>query len=108
MKALWSAAQGVEGGEVKIDQLVWPLSLADKTLSEALSGHAATFSWQELMNGEAAQSRQLRHFIKINPVLDYGALQPGGKATAGVRQTASDWISAANSARKSILPARCR
>jgi len=90
MKALSFAAQGVEGGEVKIDQLVWPLSLADKTLSEVLSGHAATFSWQELMNGEAVQSRQLRHFIEINPVLDFGALQPGGKATAGVRQAASD------------------
>jgi hopanoid biosynthesis associated RND transporter like protein HpnN len=42
------------------------------------------------MNGEAAQSRQLRHFIEINPVLDFGSLQPGGKATAGVRQAASE------------------
>jgi hopanoid biosynthesis associated RND transporter like protein HpnN len=90
MKALSFAAQGVEGGQVKIDQLAWPLSLANKTLSEVLSGNAATFSWQELMNGEAAKSRQLRHFIEINPVLDFEALQPGAKATAGVRQAASD------------------
>jgi uncharacterized protein len=90
MKTLSFAAQGVEGGEVKIDQLVWPLSLAERTLSEVLSGNAATFSWQELMNGEAAKSRQLRHFIEINPVLDFGALQPGTKATAGVRQAASE------------------
>jgi len=90
MKALSFVAQGVEGGQVKIDQLVWPLSLANKTLSEVLSDHAATFSWQELMNGETAQSRQLRHFIEINPVLDFGSLQPGGKATAGVRRAASE------------------
>jgi len=90
MNALSFTAQGVLGGQVKIDQLVWPLSLADKTLSEVLSGSAASFSWQELMNGEPAQSRQLRHFIEINPVLDFGALQPGAEATAGVRQAASD------------------
>jgi hopanoid biosynthesis associated RND transporter like protein HpnN len=90
MRALSFTAQGVQGGEVKIDQLVWPLSLADKTLSEVLSGNAATFSWQELMNGEAAHSRRLRHFIEINPVLDFAALQPGAKATAAVRQAASD------------------
>jgi len=90
MKALSFTAQGVEGGQVNIDQLAWPLSLADKTLSEVLSGNAATFSWQELMNGEAAQSRQLRHFIELDPVLDFGALQPGAKATDAVRQAASD------------------
>jgi uncharacterized protein len=90
MKALSFVAQGVEGGQVKIDQLVWPLSLADKTLSDLLSGHAATFSWQELMSGEPARARQLRHFIEIDPVLDFASLQPGAKATAGVRQAASD------------------
>jgi hypothetical protein len=90
MKALSFTAQGVGSGQVNIDQLAWPLSLADKTLSEVLSGNAATFSWQELINGAAAQSRQLRHFIEINPVLDFGALQPGAKATAAVRKAASD------------------
>jgi len=90
MKSLSFTAQGVLGGQVRIDQLVWPLSLADKTLSEVLSDGAASFSWQELMNGEAPKSRQLRHFIEINPVLDFGSLQPGAKATAGVRQAASD------------------
>jgi len=106
MKALSFAAQGVEGGEVKIDQLVWPLSLADKTLSEVLSGHAATFSWQELMNGEAVQSRQLRHFIEINPVLDFCSRAAKQPREFGKRHLI--WISAANSAQKSILPAKCR
>ena len=90
MRALSFVAQGVEGGQVKIDQLAWPLSLADKMLSDLLSGHAATFSWQELMSGKPAQTRELRHFIEIDPVLDFASLQPGAKATAGVRQAASD------------------
>jgi hypothetical protein len=70
MKSLSFTAQGVLGGQITIDQLVWPLSLAAKTLSEVLSDGAASFSWQELMNGEVPQFRQLRHFIEINPVLD--------------------------------------
>jgi hopanoid biosynthesis associated RND transporter like protein HpnN len=90
LKALSFAAQGVEGGQVKIDQLAWPLSLADKTLSDVLSGKPATFSWQELARGQAARSSQLRHFIEINPVLDFGELQPGARATAGIRQAAAD------------------
>ena len=32
MKALSFAADGVQGGEIKLDQLAWPLSLAGKTL----------------------------------------------------------------------------
>jgi hopanoid biosynthesis associated RND transporter like protein HpnN len=90
MKALSFAAEGVEGGQVKIEQLAWPLALAEKTLNEVLSRNAATFSWQELVHGRHAQSRQLRHFIEIDPLLDFGALQPGAKATAGVRQIAAD------------------
>jgi len=90
LKALSFAAQGVEGGQVRIDQLAWPLSLADKTLSDVLSGKPATFSWQELTRGQPAQSSQLRHFVEINPVLDFGELQPGARATAGIRRAVVD------------------
>ena len=90
LKALSFAAQGVDGGQLKIDQLAWPLSLADKTLSDLLSGKPATFSWQELARGQPAKPSQLRHFVEINPVLDFGELQPGAKATAGIRQAAAD------------------
>ena len=90
MKALSLAAQGVAGGQIKIDQLAWPLALTESTLIDVLAGHAATFSWQELVHGQRPQSRQLRHFIAIDPLLDFGALQPGAKATAGVQQAVAD------------------
>jgi uncharacterized protein len=90
LKALSFAAQGVVGGQVKLDQLEWPLSLADKTLTEVLSGNAAAFSWQELVQGKQPDPRQLRHFIEIEPALDFGALQPGARATAAVRQAVTD------------------
>src|ERR1700722_6166721 len=63
MKALSFAADGVQGGEIKLDQLAWPLSLADSTLSDVFAGKPATFSWQELAQGSRPQTTQLRHFI---------------------------------------------
>jgi uncharacterized protein len=90
MQALGFAANGVQGGELKLDQLAWPLSLAEKTLSDVLAGKPATFSWQTLVQGAPPQAAQLRHFIEVQPVLDYSALQPGRKATDGIRQAAAD------------------
>src|SRR5260370_36719129 len=33
---------------------------------------------------------QLRHFIEVAPILDFGALQPGRKATDGIQRSAAD------------------
>src|SRR5260370_8806425 len=90
MKGLSFAADGVLGGEIKLDQLVWPLSLADKTLSDVLAGKPATFSWQELVQGSQPRKMQLRHFIEVQPILDFAALQPGRKATDGIQRSAAD------------------
>jgi hopanoid biosynthesis associated RND transporter like protein HpnN len=90
MNALSLAAKGVLGGHIKPDGLVWPLSMAEKTLNNVLSGKQATFSWQELVHGRPSEARQLRHFIEIQPVLDFSALQPGHKATERIRQAAAD------------------
>ncbi len=90
MKALSFAAQGVERGQLKADQLVWPLSLAEKTLNAVSSGNSATFSWQELVQGHPSQAGQLRHFIEIQPVLDFAALQPGREATEGIHRAVAD------------------
>ena len=90
MNALSFAAKGVLGGQVKPDKLVWPLSIAEKTLKDVLSGKQADFSWQELVNGRPSEAMQLRHFVEVQPVLDFSALQPGHKATERIRQAAAD------------------
>ena len=50
----------------------------------------ATFSWNELMTGEAPAPRELRRFIRVKPVLDFDALQPGAAASETIRKTAVD------------------
>ena len=90
MSALSFAAAGVQAGMIKLEQLAWPLSLTDQTLSDVLSGKPATFSWQELLQGHPLPANQLRHFVEVQPALDFAALQPGHKAEEGLRRAAAD------------------
>src|SRR3979490_2128839 len=84
------AAGGVQAGRLKLEQLAWPLSLADRTLRDVLSGKPATFSWQELLQGPPPPAKQLRHLIGVQPTLDFSELQPGRKAEDGIRRAAAD------------------
>ncbi|OAF13110.1 hopanoid biosynthesis-associated RND transporter HpnN [Bradyrhizobium centrolobii] len=88
--ALSFGAHGVQGGELKLDQLAWPLSLVDTALSDILGGKPASFSWQELLQRHKTSASDLRRFIEVDPVLDFSALQPGAKASSGIQQAASE------------------
>ena len=90
MTALSSAVQRVRAGQIKLEQLAWPLSLTGQTLGDVLSGKPAKFSWQELLQGKPPPAKQLRHFIGVQPTLDFAALQPGQKAEQGIRRAAAD------------------
>jgi uncharacterized protein len=90
MKAISFATEGVKAGQIKLDQLAWPLSLAEKTLRDLLAGKPATFSWRELLQGHPSSITQLRHFLEVQPKLDFTALQPGRAATNGIHQAADD------------------
>jgi uncharacterized protein len=90
MTALSFAARGAQAGQIRLEQLAWPLSLADQTLSDVLSGKPAAFSWQELLQGHPLPANQLRHFVEAEPKLDFAELQPGRKAEDGIRRAAAD------------------
>jgi hopanoid biosynthesis associated RND transporter like protein HpnN len=90
MKTLSFAAEGVRRGQIKLSQLKWPLTLADQTLSDLLAGKPTTFSWEELLQGHKLRSDELRHFIEVQPALDFSQLQPGKKATDGIRRAVAD------------------
>jgi uncharacterized protein len=89
-KSLSLVAKGAQAGKIQLEQLAWPLSLAEGTLDEVLSGRTTQFSWQELLSGRPLQAGLLRHFIEVQPFLDFSALQPGHPATEGIRRTAAD------------------
>ena len=59
------------------------------SLSQAADGHAAPLSWEELLAGPLAKQAGRFRFVTVKPVLDYGALQPGGAASSAMRAAAS-------------------
>ncbi len=81
---------GVRGNMVSTDDLARPLTAAAETVETVLSGGEATFSWQGLMNERAGGPAQLRGLIQVRPVLDFSALEPGGRGAEAIRSAASD------------------
>jgi hopanoid biosynthesis associated RND transporter like protein HpnN len=81
---------GVQSGKLKLDDMIWPLTLATNTLDQVNGNKPASFSWQVLVQGHEAKSSDLIRFLKIRAVLDYSELQPGLKASDAIRQAATD------------------
>ncbi|MBV9828411.1 MAG: MMPL family transporter [Alphaproteobacteria bacterium] len=79
--ALSYGVMGVVNGAYPLDSLQQPMNTVSDTLDKILAGQPAHFSWQELASGQPAAPEQLRHFVQIEPVLDFNELQPGKAAT---------------------------
>ena len=90
LNALSLGLMGVQYGQIQLDDLARPMEMASDTIEDALDGRPASFSWQALASGRAAQTRELRRLIEIEPMLDYTALQPGRAATKAIMQTVRD------------------
>ena len=90
LNALSLGLMGVQCGQIKLDDLTRPMSMAANIVSEALAGHPTSFSWQVLTSGRPEQPRELRRFIEIEPVLDFTALEPGRAVTNTITQIAQN------------------
>jgi hopanoid biosynthesis associated RND transporter like protein HpnN len=86
--ALGLVAEGVQHGQSTVT-LAPALDEFHATLRSVLAGHAAPLSWQDLLAGKLADQAGKYRFVIFKPVLDYGALEPGGSATAAIRHAAS-------------------
>ncbi len=58
-------------------------------LSQAADGHAQPLSWENLLAGPLAKQAGRYRFVIAKPIRDFTSLQPGGKAAAFMRQSAS-------------------
>ncbi|MBV8104263.1 MAG: MMPL family transporter [Hyphomicrobiales bacterium] len=85
MGALSEALQGVRLKEAKLEDLERPLTLIADALERSAAGRDSAFSWQTLITGRTPDQADLRQFVYIQPKLHYADLQPGGRATAAIR-----------------------
>ncbi len=82
------ALTAIETGDAKPDKLAKPMAAFAKTIATVTAGHPEPLSWSSLMTGKQPRPEELRHFIQVQPKLDFTALEPGLRSSNGIRQTA--------------------
>jgi hopanoid biosynthesis associated RND transporter like protein HpnN len=87
-QALGFIPQGVEQGAIHFKDFAKPIAELSDAIDTLLDGRSATFSWNALMTGEAPKPRELRRLIRVSPVLDFDALEPGAAASETTRKEA--------------------
>ena len=90
MDALSLVLEGVQHGQIKLDDLARPLAAFGEAMAAVNAGQSPNFSWRTLIMGRAADPRELRHFILVQPALDFGALQPGARAVTAIRNAVQE------------------
>jgi hopanoid biosynthesis associated RND transporter like protein HpnN len=88
-RTLSQSLEGVRLGKAKLDDLKPALAALADAFELLAEGKTPAFSWRELIAGRPPKVSELRRFVNIEPVLDFGDLQPGGKATAVIREVTS-------------------
>jgi hopanoid biosynthesis associated RND transporter like protein HpnN len=83
--ALARIAEGSAADPARSRELIVPLTRLSAAFESVAAGRTSPLSWRNLISGQAPGPRELRRFILVQPVLDYGALQPGGDASAAIR-----------------------
>ena len=81
---------GVQGGQITLDAMTWPMTLGADTIEKVNAGKPATFSWHELVQGSASKPDDLLRFLEIRATLDYSELEPGKRATEAIRKAAAE------------------
>ena len=92
LATLSRALQAVQHGQAKLADFQPLMAALADSLENAAAGQPAWFSWQDVMGGPAkgtsGSKHQTRRVLIVQPVLDYGALQPGLAASNAIRTTA--------------------
>jgi uncharacterized protein len=87
---LGAVSQSLEGVRLKkttFEDVQPALAAIADAIDLVEHGQHPSFSWRQLLSGKAAEPSDLRRFVNIQSVLDYGALEPGSQATRTVRAT---------------------
>ena len=75
-------------GQIKLGDMSHLLSQSASVLDRVLAGQPAAFSWRALVDKDIG-TNPARAFVTVQPVVNYGALEPGARASAAIRATAA-------------------
>jgi uncharacterized protein len=85
--AISQSIAGLRLGKTTLEDMKPAMVAFSDAIDAVLKGERPAFSWRRLITGREPESTDLRRFVNIQPLLDYSALQPGGKATKALRET---------------------
>jgi uncharacterized protein len=88
-RTLSQSLEGVRLGRAKLEDLKPAFSAIADALDLLAKGKTPAFSWRTLISGQVPKPSELRHFVSIQPVLDFNDLKPGGRATTAIREAAT-------------------
>lgn len=89
MRLISGAMEAAEKDRARFDPFLAPLDRIATTIESALAGQPKPLSWRALLDRGEPTAGELRRIVLIDPVLDFTALEPGGKPTKAVRATAA-------------------
>ena len=90
VQALQFGLLGVQGGQITLDNMTWPMTLGADAIEKVNANQPASFSWHDMVQGHASSASDKLRFLNIQAKLDYSELEPGMKATDAIRQAATD------------------
>jgi len=76
----------VKSRELSLQDIEPAVTAFSETFENAAAGRPAFFSWRTFFIGKKSTSRETRHILLVQPVVDYAALEPGAAASDAVRQ----------------------
>ena len=85
--AISQSIEGVRLGKTTLEGMRPAVTAIADALDGVAQGKHPAFSWRRLITGHAPEPSELRRFVNIQPILNYGDLQPGGQATKAIRAT---------------------
>src|SRR5271165_5933242 len=89
LRTLSQSLEGVRLGKATLEDLRPAVVAIADALELLAEGKNPAFSWHRLITRRAPKPSELRRFVNIQPVLDFDALEPGGRATAAIREEIS-------------------
>jgi uncharacterized protein len=90
VQALQFGLLGVQGGQITLDNMTWPMTLGAEAIEKVNANQPASFSWHDMVEGHGSSSSDLLRFVNIQSMLDFSELEPGIKATDAIRKAAAD------------------
>lgn len=84
--ALSDMVQSAKSGEVSLQDIEPAVTAFADTFDDVVAGRPAFFSWRTLFFDKKPTSRETRHILLVQAVMDYAALEPGAAASEAIRQ----------------------